>query len=153
MVVNDVENLEHSAWRPKHAQCAVAALIEDVLISVHILTLKLTIFQNSICVGLALSLSRQGEAVSTSSYPGLLVKFRAVGPDGGIAEGPGARATRLALLAGPSKHQALCFGGGGSCSTLVFRGCQFSGQDVNSMESQYQDFQSQSQVSVSWVLL
>lgn len=57
MVVDGVENLEHSAWCPKSAQCVVAALIEDVFISVHILTLKLTIFQNSVCVGLVLRLS------------------------------------------------------------------------------------------------
>lgn len=113
MVADGVENLEHSAWRPKRAQCAVAALIEDVFISVHILTLKLTIFQNSVCVGLALCLSRQGEAVSTSSYPGLLETVQGVGPDGSIAEGLGARATGLALPAGPSEPQALCFGGGG----------------------------------------
>ena len=128
MVVNDVENLEHSAWCPKHAQCAVAALIEDVFISVHILTLKLTIFHNSVCVGLALSLSRQGEAVSTSSYPGLLVKFRAVGPDDGIAEVLGARATRLALPAGPSEHQALCFEGGGLARPWCFMAASSQGK-------------------------
>ena len=113
--------------------------------SMHILTLKLRIFQNSVYVGLALSLSRQGEAVSTASYPGLLVNFPGIGTDSSIAEGLGARATRLALQQDPASSRP-------SAAEWVSCGCQFSGQDVNSVESQYQDIQRRCQLSVSWVL-
>lgn len=41
-----------------------------------------------------------------------LETVQGVGPDGGIAEGLGARAMGLALPAGPSEPQALCFGVG-----------------------------------------
>lgn len=71
----------------------------------HILTLKLRIFQNSVYVGLALSLSRQGEAVSTASYPGLLVKFPGLDTDSSIAEGLGARAMRLASQQDPASSR------------------------------------------------
>lgn len=117
----------------------------------HILTLKLRIFQNSVYVGLALSLFRQGEAVSTASYPGLLVKFPGLDTDSSIAEGLGARAMRLASQQDPASSRPSA-AEWGSRSTLVFCGCQFSGQDVNSVESQYQDFESRCQLSVSWVL-
>lgn len=91
--------------------------------SMHILTLKLRIFQNSVYVGLALSLSRQGEAVSTASYPGLLVNFPGIGTDSSIAEGLGARATRLALQQDPASSRP-------SAAEWVSCGCQFSGQDM-----------------------
>lgn len=76
------------------------------------------------------------------------MKFNSIDPEGNIAAGPRMCSHEACLLRRTQQAPGIS-AAGASCWSLVFCDCQFSGQDLDSVESQCQDHEDQCQLSIS----